>query len=427
MWKAMPNVRPGRAGSSHRLMNLATVKHCSVSGMDSRTRGMSSFDGGRVSPRRSLLIAGVSAAIVGLALASTAVADQDPLKGGSVVMQLSGGKGLKVRPHSLTLPITGGQLDPVTGAGNVVAAGSFKAKKGRSKAKVTITSLTFGANGGPGAIAAKVGKKNVSNFGALSGGTVARAGFGATISNVNATITSKGLKALSGKGGGHKSAAAAKAIPLGTVSATTVPKTVEVLPGGTMVLKTDPGLVTKLLAHCIDGLPTASPPGASPIAPATEDLMGAFTFPVSGGSAAPDLSEGEVITAGGQKIAKNNTILVTTMFPACSTQPPPVGTNLLQNDFRSAFDRKTLSANVTLPGGSFIGLAAAGNINFGPAGLNFNPNNKQISFTNAPVTFTQLSADTLNQYFPNVSGNPSNDFKAGDLLGTLSLSGATLR
>lgn len=380
-----------------------------------------------MSPRRILVLAGVTAAIAGLALASTASADQDPLKGGSVAMQLRGGKGLKVRPHSLTLPITGGALDPVTGAGNVVASGSFKAKKGRSKAKVKITSLTFGANGGPGTIAAKVGKKNVSNFGALSGGTVARAGFGATISNVSATITSKGLKALSGKGGGHKSAAAAKAIPLGTVTATTVPKTVQVLPGGTLVLKTDPGLVTKLLAHCIDGLPTASPPGASPIAPATEDLMGAFTFPVTGGTVAPDLSEGEVITNGGQKITKNNTILVTTMFPACSSAAPPVGTSILQQNFRSVFDRKTLNAEVTLPTGSSIGLAAAGNIDFGGSGLNFNPSNNQVSFTNANVVFSQLAADTFNQYFPNVSGDPNKDFHAGDLLGTLSLSGATLR
>jgi hypothetical protein len=395
--------------------------------MDSASTGTSSLIGERA-PRRTLLIAGVAAAIAGLVLASVASADQDPLKGGSVVMQLRGGKGLKVRPHSLTLPITGGNLDPVTGAGKVVAAGSFKAKRGRSKAKVKITSLTFGGSGGVGSIAAKVGKNNVSNFGTLSGGTVARAGFGATISNVTATLTSKGLAALRGKGGGHKSAAAAKGgIPLGTVSATTVPQTVQVLPGGTMVLKTDPGLVTKLLAHCIDALPTASPPGASPIAPGTEDMMGAFTFPVTGGSVAPDLTAGEVITGGGQKITKNNTILVTTTTPACSSAAPPVGTNILQQNFRPVFDRKTLNAEVTLPTGSSIGLAAAGNIDFSGANLNFNPSNNQVSFTNATVVFSQLAADTFNQYFPNVSGNPSNDFHAGDLLGMLSLSGATLR
>jgi hypothetical protein len=44
-----------------------------------------------------------------------------------------------------------------------------------------------------------------------------------------------------------------------------------------------------------------------------------------------------------------------------------------------------------------------------------------VTLTDVPVTFAFLTASTLGLVFPNVSGDPSNDFAAGDPLGTVSL------
>jgi hypothetical protein len=83
-----------------------------------------------------------------LALSGVALAGQDQLKGGSVVIQLQSSRGLKLKPAGLTLAITGGAVDPINGSGTVQVTGGFQAKRGKGKTKVKLTSLTLGANGG---------------------------------------------------------------------------------------------------------------------------------------------------------------------------------------------------------------------------------------------------------------------------------------
>ena len=147
------------------------------------------------SASRGLIAAVVS--VFALLLASgSALAGQDELKGGSVVIQLQGSRGLKLKPGSLNVPITGGAVDPIDGSGTVKVSASIKAKRGKGKAKVTITALNLGANGAPGTLSAKVGKKAVAAFGTLSGGSVARDGWGAKITDVKASIGGKGAQAL---------------------------------------------------------------------------------------------------------------------------------------------------------------------------------------------------------------------------------------
>ena len=216
--------------------------------------------------RRGLIAAGLATLACTLGLSGIATAGPDQLKGGSVVIQLQNARGLKLKPKSLNLPIASGSVDPISGAGTVQVNGAFRAKRGKGKAKVKITRLSLGANGGPGSIAAKVGKSNVGSFATLSGGTVARNGFGATISNITAKIAGKGAQALNRafsptKGKGAKKSAGGRVKagqPLGTiVSITTDPLAVEVVPGtGTLTLHTDLGgaFASKLPQHCIEPL-----------------------------------------------------------------------------------------------------------------------------------------------------------------------------
>lgn len=383
----------------------------------------------------------IAIALVGLlVLPGAAMAGQDEVKGGSVLLQLQNSRGLKLKPKSLSLKITGGAVDPVDGSGSVQINGAVKVRRGKGKTKVRITTLNLGANGGPGSITAKVGKEFVSNFGKLSGGSVARSGWGATISNVRATIAGRGAKALTGalapkKRKGAKKSAGGKRVkagqPLGTiVSLTTDPRAVEVVPGtGELVLHTQavpPGpFVSKLTQHCVDPLPTGTPAGVAPIAPATTSGVGGadYHFPVTGGNAAPDFSAGEVITGGGQAITKNSSLL----NPSGCSAGPPVGTQLTSTDFGVAFGLNQVRSIPTLPGGAILPRAPLATIDFSSGSRSVDPSTKTLTVTGATVTLADIAAPQLNQTFPNGSNDPSNDFATGDLIGTIDLTGVKLR
>jgi hypothetical protein len=389
--------------------------------------------------RRGTVAACVALACL-LALSGTALAGQDELKGGSVVIQLQNSRGMKLKPKSLNLPITGGAVDPVDGSGTVQVSGGFKAKRGKGKVAVKITTLNLGANGGRGSITAKVNKDFVGNFATLSGGTVARTGWGATISNVRATIAGRGAKALNrafsarkGKKGAKKSARGGVKAgqALGTiVSITTEPRSVEVVPGtGELVLHTQavpPGpFVSKLTQHCIDPLPSGSPPGVAPIDPATTSGVGGadYHFPVTGGSAAPDFSAGEVITGGGQTLTKNNS----PFNPSGCSQGPPVGSQLRSIDLSVAFDINSMRSIPTLPDGTTLPRAPLAMIDFSTGTRSVDTATKTLNVMGATVNLADLAAGTLNQVFPNGSTDPANDFATGDLIGKIDLTGVKLR
>ena len=377
------------------------------------------------------------ALIAGLVAASPALAGPDPLSSSSsVVLQLRNSHGLKWKPKSLTLPVNSGDLDPTTGAGTINTSKKVKAIRRGRKTKVKITVLVFGANGGPGRMDAKVGKHKVKSFGKLSGGTLTRDGFGAKLDGVVAKLGKKGAKALrqalSGGGKGKASAAAGgikAGQPLGSASVTSVPQTVEVLPGGTLTFVTSlvsggggrPAFPFLLAAHCVNAL---APGGVAAIPPAVQSgLVGeVFTFPVVGGSIAPDFSSGRVISAGGQTLTKNNDGSVDPPF-GCSS-PPPVGTTVIQTDWEAQFDVKALASNTVFPSGP-VGIAALGFFDLSKATTSADPNTKQVTLTGAPVGMDVLSALVLNDVFPNEGPSAAFNFMGGDLLGTLSLNVTT--
>jgi hypothetical protein len=389
--------------------------------------------------RRQAAIAACVALAFLVALSGTALAGQDELKGGSVVIKLQNSRGMKLKPKSLNLPITGGAVDPVDGSGTVQVSGGFKAKRGKGKVAVKITTLNLGANGGRGSITAKVNKDFVGNFATLSGGTVARSGWGATISNVRATIAGRGAKSLNrafsarkGKGAKKSARGGVKAgQALGTiVSITAEPRSVEVVPGtGELVLHTQavpPGpFVSKLSQHCIDPLPTGSPPGVAPIAPATTSGTGGadYHFPVTGGSAAPDFTAGEVITGGGQTLTKNTSIL----NPSGCSEGPPVGSQLRSADLSVAFDINSMRSIPTLPDGTTLPRAPLATIDFSTGTRSVDTATKTLNVMGATVNLADLAAGTLNEVFPNGSTDPAYDFATGDLIGTIDLTGVKLR
>lgn len=362
------------------------------------------------------------------AASSSALASQDELKGGSVAIQLQGSRGLKLKPSSLNLPITGGAVDPIDGSGTVQVSGGIQARRGKAKTKVRITALNLPANGGQGSVSAKVGKKGVTPFATLTGGTVTRDGFGAKIENVTITLAGKGAQALNrafSPKKGKASAAAKKGVkagqPLGkVVSVVTVPLAVGIVPNtGTLSLSTGVtgAFANKIPQHCISLMG-----GVTPIAPATQTLAN-FSFPVSGGAVAPDFSAGEVLTAGGQKLTKDDGLLTP---GGCSSASPPVGTSLSSTVIGVDFAHNALNSTAALPTGTSL-RAPLADIDFSTGTRTFNPSDNTISITGATIKLSFPAALTLNQFFPTESGSASDDFAAGDEIGTIDLTGVKLR
>jgi hypothetical protein len=379
---------------------------------------------------RRAAIAVLVAVVALLAASSSAFATQDELKGGSVVIQLKGSRGLKLKPGTLNLPIRGGAVDPIDGSGTVQVSGVVKARRGKAKTKLTITALNLGANGGQGSMTAKVGKKGVSSFATLKGGAVSRAGFGAKIENITITLAGKGAQALNRafspkKKKGKASAAAKKGVKAGqslgkVVSIVTDPAAVGVVPGtGSMTLTTNitGAFATKIPNHCISLLA-----GVTPIAPATQ-MLANFTFPVSGGAIAPDFSAGELLTAGGQKLTKDDGLLTP---PGCAAASPPVGTSLSSTDIGVDFAHNALNSTAALPTGSSL-RAPLADINFSSGTRTFNPSDNSVTITGATVSLSFPAALTLNQFFPTASGSAADDFAAGDVIGTIDVTGVKLR
>jgi hypothetical protein len=385
---------------------------------------MTGFNENRGRVRRRGAIAAATVLACALGLSGIATAGPDQLKGGSVVIQLQNARGLKLKPKSLNLPITSGSVDPISGAGTVQINGAFRAKRGKGKAKVRLTRLNLGANGGPGSISAKVGKRNVGSFATLSGGTVARSGFGATISNITAKIAGKGAQALNrafsprkGKGAKKSAGGGVKAgQPLGTVvSLTTDPLAIEVVPGtGILTLETAlaGAFASKLPQHCISPLT-----GVTAIPPAHTQMLtpANFEFPVSGGSAAPDFSAGEVLTAGGQTLTKDNGLLTS---GSCTPSNPPVGTQLVSTNIGVDFAHNLLNSTAALPTGASL-RAPLANIDFSAATRSFDPSTNELTVTGATLGLSDPAALTLNTFFPTATGDPADDFAPGDLIGTI--------
>jgi hypothetical protein len=279
---------------------------------------------------------------------------------------------------------------------------------------VKITVLNFGANGGPGKIDAKVGKRKVKNFGKLSGGTLTRDGFGAKLNGVVAKLGKKGAKALrealSGGGKGKASAAAGgikAGQPLGTASVTSVPKTVEVLPGGT--------LLSRPILSSPSNWPTTASTPRFPI-PRHQPIARVRSLCCSSSTSGhrehrPDFSSGRVTSASGRRSPRT-----TPVRPVASAglHPGPADRNLgLPDRVRGSVRRQAFASAQVLPSGP-IGIGALGHstcrrrtraAHSASSDSSVDPNTKQIVVSNAQVTMDSLSAVVFNNVFPNGSGN----------------------
>ncbi len=401
-------------------------------------------------------VAVVAALAALLALAPFASAASDPIASGTTTIKLNKGlvkklkkynvKVLKLSPGSVkgstvTLPVSGGSLDPVSGLGTVEHSGGIKFKAGKKSAPVNTLVLDTTT----GSLNAKVAGKSMK-FASVKGFTVARNGFGANISISSLKLTGKAAKQLNkklgfsgqkkGKAKGHKRAAASKAQQppfkgnqvLGGSTSETQPKTLAVLPTGSAQLVLSNAALAKL--NSVGPHPPNEPgPFAVKLAPVEPTKVVSLTpvtavFPISGGTVGPTATTGVLQTAGGLKLTQN--------LEAVGKGE----TTLVMGNIWVDLGAKTASVEVTItnpktPEANLgnLGRASIADINLTGATIVSDPTARTVSVQNASATLQAVTAETLNSVFitpiEKATMEPQTKFAGGDPLGVFSFTAQT--
>ena len=382
------------------------------------------------SARRALAVA-VGAVAGWLMAAPVAPAFTEPIVGGTTTLTLELPKRVKLKPLSpatasgdvVTLVNIGGTTDISRGTASVDVSGGVRLKGRRGKANLTGIQVSFGASG---QIRAQLNDKSVGL--ATLGGTVAATPWGASVPTTTVTLTEDGAKALNkalarkkGKKGKNGKAAASggggkpfkDGGSLGTVATTLSLTTVEVRPEGQVALEPDVGAGMKFFSKGVNFLSG----GISPVAPASAPSISEFDFPVTGGRVTPDLGGGQIQSAGGLLITKNQDV---PLQPGCNAAYPK-GIFIKQTDLIVDLDRKALLATLDSSGG-FIGMGTVtADLDMSGASTSVNPNGS-ATIEGIAVKLTGISATTINSLFGPASAGCGSDFAEGDSLGHLSVS-----
>ena len=385
-------------------------------------------------------VAVVAALAALLAFAPFASATSDPLASGTTSITLNKGlfkklkkngvKVLKVSPgtvkkRTVKLPVSGGSLDPTTGAGTVEHNGGIKFKRGKRTAAVnTLVLETASAS-----LKAKVAGKNMK-LASVKGVTLTRNGFGANVSISSLKLTSKAAKRLNKKLGftGKKKNKNGKKVAvkpllkgnqtLGSSASETQPKTLAVLPSGNATLTTSLPTVAKLakVKVGIELIPPASLVSAGP--------PPAFAFPIGGGTIAPDANNGIVQTTGGLKLHQ---VFV----------PGEVETTMTLGAIWIDLGAKTATVEVTVESKGIdpklslgpLGRSSIADVSLAGATVKSDSTARTVTVENASASLQAVTAETLNSVFvkpfEGVTKTEAEKFAAGDPLGTFSLTAQT--
>jgi hypothetical protein len=275
-----------------------------------------------------LPVAIVAAAVAAmLVLAPLASAASNPIAKGTTTLTVNSGfnkkakkAGIKItaiKPATLkgtkaTFPVTGGSVEPTTGAGTVTHSGGLKIKWG----KKSISLKAFEIDTTAKSLTATAGGKKVK-FATLGGLSSARLGFGNSISAKSVKLTKAGANALNKaltpkptkvkvktKKNGKtvvktktvKSKPAFKAnMVLGKTTTEVEPTTDNVLQTGTLTYAGDSGLFTKLTDVGVK---------VEAISPTTVSGT-TYSSGINGGNISPLGTSGQVTSAGGIKLVQS--------------------------------------------------------------------------------------------------------------------------
>jgi hypothetical protein len=404
------------------------------------------------------VVAMVAALVALLAFAPFASATSDPVASGTTSVTLNKGfvkklknagvKVLKVSPgtvknRKVTLPVSGGSIDPTNGLGSLELSGGMKFKRGKKTAAVNTLVLDTAQSSLTGKVAGKSMKvASVANL------TYSRNGFGVNVNVAKLKLTGKAAKQLNkklgftgqkkGKAKGNKRAAASKVVQppfkgnqvLGGAFSETQPKTVAVLAEGNASLVLSAAALQKLKKV---GPPAGEAAGPfevklSTVAPTTITSLGpppTVSFPISGGTIGPTATTGILQTAGGLRLTQDlellggNGVTVLTM-----------GNIWVDLGAKTATVEVSIenSKNAELNKGN-LGRASIADIQLTGATIVSDPATRTVSVQNASATLQAITAETLNSVFigpvEKGTGEPQEKFAGGDPLGIFSFTAHT--
>jgi len=325
-----------------------------------------------------------------LAFAPFASAAPDPVASGSATVTLKSGfvnslkkqgvKISKINPTKLkgtkaTFKVSGGELDPTNGKGTLNLAGGLKFKHGKKSVSVKGLQLNTAKNGLFGKISgAKV------KLASISGYSFTRAGFGVSLKVTKLKLTSAAAKKLNKK----LSTKALKANKLmGSATGEEQPATVTIIPGGNVNFKANQELLLKL-----KDVETA----AKVISPTTENGLGIFELPISGGSIAPTATAGQVQTIGGLLLAQK---LPTSPTTALETE-------ITLGNMWVDLSAKTVSVEVVAKSNASsslnlgnLGRSSIADLTLTGATVTTDATNHKVTVSNASATLQPVAAEVL--------------------------------
>jgi hypothetical protein len=346
-------------------------------------------------------------ATAALAAPADAATQGDPVASGSFQLTLSKAlkhqlksNGVKLRRTLFT--VKKGSVDPTDGSGSLSLDGKLPFKRGAKKRSLQRPTVTLGPGGA-------IRADGVKLF-ALAGGKVDRQGFGAQINAISVKLVRSGARYLNRRLGLH-SLRAGKA---GTATVSEQPKTVRVKNGEIRVVPTlspEGSVAFKLFRHCVNPLL-----GVSAIPPASQDSNMNFIFPVQGGTIGPTGKAGVMQTGGGSQIVKDPLQTIGT----CGSVPADA--SIRQTDLQFDLAGNHVFADAVIGGygpplGGPKGVAIGFEIDNSKMNVDAHPNARKITISGVNLGLSDAAVIFLNLVFPNSSGDPANDFKAGDQFG----------
>ncbi len=405
-------------------------------------------------------VAVVAALAAVLALAPLASATSDPVAGGTTTLTLKKGfyKTLKrkkvkvlkwgsgkVNKRKVTLPVSGGSMDPTNGLGSLELGGGFKFKRGKRTAPV----INLVLDSAQSSLAAKVAGKQM-RFAKVVNLSYARNGFGVNVNLTKVQLTGNAVKQLNKKLGytkkkgkkKNKRASTSKTkaakspfkknqVMSGAYSETQ-PKTVAVIAEGDATLVLDPGALKKIKQVGPEFPPASGnypfEVSLAPVDPtkvvSLEPL--AVGFPISGGSIGPTADAGILETAGGLRLTQD----LEALGPTEKGQ-----TTLTMGNIWLDLGAKTATVEVTIenpktPEANLgnLGRSSIADISLAGATIVSDSSNRTVTVQNASATLQAVTAETLNAVFIEpLEGTfgPQEKFAGGDPLGIVSFTAHT--
>jgi hypothetical protein len=330
--------------------------------------------------------------------APAAHAAYDPIGGGVTRLELDkrfagflARAGVRVTPKAgatkrgrvLALPVSGGDVDPTVGKGEIEQEGSivFSSRRRRLPIRKLVVKTTHAP------LVAKVGGSQLKL--ATSTATQAkRRGFGTVFSARKLEMTAKVATRLNKKLRPRQPFVAGQ--PVGTLTTSAQPRLTAIVPTGRATLVFDPAFVAKLEQHFVS---------LNPIFPA-EHIGATFTLPVIAGALAPDGSSGTLRTGGEIEFLQlgHGQVFWHELW--------------FDLDLHSALAEVDVEPTPAFPGklGQVSALALSG------GAVASEPGARTIALNGASLSLPQSTADVFNSAF----AEGKSDFQAGELAGTLS-------